>query len=86
MGGLGLPGINGASGGGGGGYAGGNADFGGSSYDTGLDQSMVAGVNTGNGSITISAVVAAPEPSSLALAILALGSFFVLRRRVPVRV
>ncbi len=57
-------------GGGGGGFNGGNADypsFGGTSYNTGTNQILMSGFQTGNGEVTITANTpsAVPEPASL---------------------
>ncbi len=85
-------------GGGGGGYSGGggatngsdNGGSGGTSYDTGLsnaDLILLSGVNTGDGSVTITlladTVTAVPEPATLALLGLPLGllGLVTMRRR-----
>lgn len=77
-------GTGGASGGGGGGYSGGgaggvDAGGGGGSYDAGTNQILIAGENSGNGEVLISAV--SPEPASFGLLGAALAGLGLLARK-----
>lgn len=76
-------------GGGGGGYSGGNGGndtndsggLGGSSFDTGFDQLLTTGANSGNGSVVITEVSTVSEPSTFALMGLPLLGCALIRRK-----
>ncbi|HEY1934156.1 MAG TPA: PEP-CTERM sorting domain-containing protein [Acetobacteraceae bacterium] len=83
FGGGGASGANGAGGGGGytGGNAGGDYGFGGGSYDSGMDPTLVAGAQAGDGYVTLTRE-SVPEPAAIGLFGMALAGLGASRRRV----